>query len=339
MEYLKSPKNMTLQWHVTERCNWKCKHCYQDDSIKDEMTLPELLEVLDQYISLLKIWRIPRHAARLNISGGEPLLRKDIYEFLEKVSKHSDYYIWTMMSNGSLITQEIAKRLKSLGIGQVQVSIEGLKENNDNIRGIGSYEKILKAIRILSKEGVRTNVSMTLTRQNISDVPELCDVLMKSGARQINTRRLVPIGRGSDLEMIESSKLRSYYQQVQELNSKFKQKFNIYIGCESSIFNDETNGVKYDCGLYQGRILIVMQNGDILPCRRLPVKIGNTKEQTLFEVWYNSDLYQDLRNIDNAHDTCKQCNNFNQCFGGAKCVTYAQTGKLYIPDVQCWKVH
>jgi radical SAM protein with 4Fe4S-binding SPASM domain len=345
MRYLKNPKSLMLQWHLTERCNWNCKHCYQDNSIKDEMTISELFKVLKQFISLLKLWNIPKSRARINFSGGEILLRKDIFKFFKEVDKYSNYYNWGIMSNGSLITKKIAKKLKMLGLSSIQVSMEGLKKNNDEIRGKGTYEKIISAIKILVKEGVKTSVSMTLTKNNLKDVPKLSEKLIKLGVGQLNTRRFVPLGNGLTLKniLIEPFELRSYYRKVQELNAKFKNiyknGFSIFIGCESSIFNDETKGEKYMCGLYDGSLLVVMQNGDILACRRLPKIIGNIKQQSLFEVYYNSKFYQQLRDINKSNNFCKKCNNFRGCYGGAKCVTYARTKKLFIPDVDCWKVN
>ena len=79
------PKSFHLQWHITERCNLKCKHCYFDEKfLKNELSLNKLFVVLDDYINLLKKWKLPREASRISITGGEPLIRNDFFEFLEK---------------------------------------------------------------------------------------------------------------------------------------------------------------------------------------------------------------------------------------------------------------
>lgn len=347
INYLPNPKSFILQWHITERCNWQCKHCYQGKNyIKDELGTEQLFNILEQYVFLIKKWNIPKQKATLNITGGEPFMRKDFFKFLPEVHKKSNLFRWGLLSNGSFITQSVVEELKSYGIDYYQVSLEGLEECNDEIRGKGSYKKVLRAIRILSNQGVHTNVSLTLTKKNIQQIPELCEILYNAGVFRINTRRLIPLGTGSQLkdELLEPLELKEYYLKTSEMNRTFEKqgkRFNIYIGCESSIFNDKKDNElpKYDCGIYSGRMFTVMPNGDILPCRRLPIKVGNAMEKSLFEVWNSSNKLWELRNLNNAHPFCKNCNNFHQCFGGAKCVTYTHSGKLFVPDVQCWKYY
>ena len=93
------------------------------------------------------------------------------------------------------------------------------------------------------------------------------------------------------------------------------------------------------CGIIDGMVVIVMPNGDVLPCRRLPLVLGNVLKKSLFEIYYSSNKFWELRNLNNVHSHCKKCGNFNLCFGGAKCVNYCYSNKLYIPDVQCWKYY
>ena len=224
--------------------------------------------------------------------------------------------------------------------------MEGLQEHNDKIRGKGSFNKVLDAIKILTAEGITTSVSLTLTKKNIKDIPELCETLYQSGATQLSTRRLIPTGTGSQLknELIEPSELKEYYLKATEMNNKFRKqgkRFSIYIGCESSIFNEELDDrfARHYCAVYDGKLMVVMPNGDILPCRRLPIVVGNVMEKSLFETWHSSNKLWELRNLNNAHPSCKTCSNFNQCSGGALCVTYSYTKKLFVPDVQCWKYY
>jgi len=347
LNHLIHPKNFTLQWHITERCNWKCKHCYQDeDYIKEELSFEQLVETLDQFIFLLKEWNIPKRSARLNITGGEPFVRKDFYKLLNEVFKRSHYFTWGLLSNGSFITKEAAKKLKLYGINRYQVSLEGLEKYNDEIRGKGTFKQALKAIKILKDEGIPTNVSLTLTKTNCRQIYELSNVLLNAGARSIGTRRLIPIGIGSQLknELLEPIELKNYYLKTLEINKDFvkeRKNFRIIIGCESGIFNDEIPNQRryHNCGVYEGRVLIVMPNGDVLPCRRLPIVVGNVMKQKLFEIYYSANMLWQLRNLNNSHHFCKKCNNFNKCFGGALCVTYAYFKKLHVPDVQCWKYY
>jgi len=342
------PKSLILQWHVTERCNWRCKHCYQESYTTPEMNLEKMQDILDQYVALLKKWQIPQNHARLQITGGEPFVRRDFLQFLGKVYKVSPYFKWTIMSNGSFLTKDIVKILKSFGINSFQVSMEGLEKTNDEIRGPGmkgSFQKILKAIELLTWSDIPARVSLTLTRKNRPEIRELSNILAPLGARSLGVRRIVPWGSGAQLKefVLEPHELRTLYKEIEEINKEMIEKnykLRVGGGCENAVFNDEISAPGLmtfnHCGVVDGRVIIVLPNGDVLPCRRLPIKIGNLYEKPLEEIYYNP-LYESWWNKEDITQECRSCSNYNNCFGGAKCVTYAMTGKT-APDVQCWKL-
>lgn len=333
---MRKPKRLILQWHITERCNWHCKHCYQDkDFIKDEMDLEGLKKILHEYLLLLDKWQLPRGNATINITGGEPLIRKDFFDFAELLGKHSKRFSWGILSNGSLVTEEVAERLKRCGLARYQVSIEGLEEENDRIRGKGAFHKSIEALNILIAAGIFTNVSLTLTRSNKGDVPELVKRLDHMGVNSIGTRRLITIGSGGGMkdELLSPSELRKYFVGLAKIPRK---RIRVGMGCESAILNDIRG--RELCGVVDGRIIIMMPNGDVYPCRRMPIKLGNIKEKSLFEI-YHSNKYLELRNIENCHDFCKACSNFSKCYGGAYCVKYCYDGRIFVPDIQCVRAH
>lgn len=103
------PNFSVFQWHITERCNWRCKHCYQESYTTPEMNLEMLGEVLNQYVELVKKWQLPKNRARVQITGGEPMLREDFFQFLGKVYKLSGHFHFSILSNGSLLTKETLK--------------------------------------------------------------------------------------------------------------------------------------------------------------------------------------------------------------------------------------
>ena len=343
------PNNFYLQWHITERCNWHCKHCYQnEDYITDELTTEQLFDILKQYIFLIKKWNIPHNNASINLTGGEPLLRKDLFQLAEKLGQYSDVFHWGILSNGSLLTQDIVEKLKKCNIYSYQVSLEGFEETNDRIRGKGSFRKIINAIKLLVDAGIMVQVSLTILKENIKEIPELAEYLRSLGVHHLNTRRLVPEGRGDKLRdsVFTPQELRDYYQWVFKKNEEYYNKnigFYIRIGCETSFINEDIElnkgSHKEHCLVYDGRALTVMPNGDVYPCRRLPIKIGNVLKQSLSDIYFNSEKLKDLRNLNNAHPFCQKCSNFHQCFGGAKCITYAYSGKLFVPDIQCPKAY
>ncbi len=341
------PTSFTLQWHITERCNWRCGHCYQNkDFIKKEMSRKELAKVLNQYIFLIKKWGLSKKFARINITGGEPMIRKDFLNFARSLGDNVDLFEWALLTNGSLLTKKNIKKLKDYNIVACQVSLEGEEKTNDKIRGKGSFKKILKAIEMLVDANIKTVVSLTLTKENIKDVPALAKRLGGMGVSTLGVRRPISWGRGKKLKnsILEPKELKNFYRQVLEANKsliKEKSSLRISTGCESGLFNSEMGelSIKNYCGIIEGRIMVIMPNGDIYPCRRLPIKLGNIKKDTMKDVYFGSEKLADLRNLNNAHIFCKKCSNFDLCFGGAPCVKYCYAGKLFVPDVQCYKYY
>jgi radical SAM protein with 4Fe4S-binding SPASM domain len=345
------PKFFTFQWHITERCNWHCKHCYQSENPVLDLSLEKLFFILDQLLALIKKWQIPPGRVKLNITGGEPLVRKDLFQLLERISQSfgAAGHRWSLMTNGSLLDKEKLIKLKNFNIESAQVSIEGMKKNTEEIMGKGAFDKIVKAIKLLVKAGVPTRASFTLTKKNMNDVPSLVKLSERLKIDILGTRRLIPWGRGKGLQeyMLQPQELKEYYLKVKEINKKLKQKkkkLKVIIGCESAIFNEEIlndplSDMKINfCGVTQGRALTIMANGDILPCRRLPIVVGNVLRDNLFDVWYSEPM-KNLRNPNKLHSFCQKCSNFSNCFGGGRCLPYAYTGKIDLPDIQCWRAY
>jgi radical SAM protein with 4Fe4S-binding SPASM domain len=342
------PNSITLQWHVTERCNWRCKHCYQENYETPEMNLGQMEEILVQFIALVKKWKLPKRRARINITGGEPFIRKDFLSFLEIVNKYSDNFRWTILSNGSLLTEDIAKRLRTLGILSFQLSLEGIEETNDKIRGKGSFQKVLNSIKLLTQANIPTRVSLTLSKQNFREIRELAQLLAPLNISRLAVRRIAPLGLEKNQFrnlVLEPQELRDLYSEIEGINKELKEKnciLRVMGGCENAIFNDEISSspdlMSYGtCGVNEGSILTLLPDGDVLICRRLPIKIGNVLVKSLEEIYY-SPLYENFRGKnEDVPLECYLCPNQKSCSGGAKCVTYAMTGKT-TPDVQCWKL-
>lgn len=345
------PTHFVLQWHITERCNLRCRHCYQDrDKIPPDLTLDQLFYIFENFLFLIKKWKIDSsNKVSLNITGGEPFFRKDFFQFVEKIGEYSHLFRWHIMSNGSLLTEKDVLRLKKANLAGYQVSLEGMEKNNDEIRGKGSFKKTFRAIKLLVNEGIPTLVSFTLTRKNIKDIPALVRLCDRLGVSIIGARRLISRGEGEKLRMhmLQPKELKVFYLNVKKINSKLverKRKLRVVLGCESAIFAEEIladplAGMRLNsCGVTEGICLNIMVNGDVLPCRRLPIVVGNALKETLYDVYYSRKL-QEFRDLDKLHPFCRACSNFVNCFGGAKCVTYAYTGKWDIPDVQCWRAY
>ena len=92
------------------------------------------------------------------------------------------------------------------------------------------------------------------------------------------------------------------------------------------------------CGVVNGRCITIMSNGDVMHCRRLPVVMGSVLKDKLANIWNYKEM-KNLRDLDKCHSFCKDCSNFSNCFGGARCINYAYKGETNIPDIQCWRAY
>ena len=149
-------KKFILQWHLSEVCNLKCLHCYQENHKPIALPYSELLNILDQYRNLLKKLKVKGH---INLTGGEPLCSPHFFKILDEFKKDKDLYSFSILTNGTLITDEIAKKISEYNPEYVQVSLEGGKKTNDYIRGKNVYKKVATAIKCLKKYNIFVSIS------------------------------------------------------------------------------------------------------------------------------------------------------------------------------------
>lgn len=337
-----------IQWHITDRCNWHCKHCYREEKRLKELTFKDIKKIFLQCLELFKFFHLRSPRSRLTITGGEPFLRRDLFRILSFLSRYKRFMELGIMTNGAFITSDVAKDLKRLGIQRVQVSLEGARETNDIIRGPGTFDKIIEGIKKLKKYNLIVCVSLTLTQLNFPEIEELAVYLKKIGVDVLGLRRFVPIGRGKELigHMFSPQEQRSFYFKKIELQEKLneKDKFTIAYGCDDGIasllvLEEEKANFKIhhrSCGVIGTRILTILPNGDIYPCRRLPILLGNVLKDSLLEIYFSSDKLWSFKN--SSHPLCRECSVFNLCQGGARCISQAYFGRQFAPDPQCWRI-
>lgn len=332
------PRSFHFQWHLTERCNLHCKHCYSDPKfLKKELPFDGLAKIFEKYIAQMKIWGLDRTKARITFMGGEPFVRKDFFDILEKAYSHSEITSYGLSTNGTLINQDIAAKLKDLGINYAQVSLEGREKINDLIRGKSVFKKAVRALKILKGTGLATSISTTVSHLNIKEVPYIIKLARNLGAESVGIRRLVPIGEDKQIKNfllvpLEVKKLYLYL-----LAARKKTKIDIGLGCEDGVLGQEGHYLPQGCSA--GYLsFTVLPNGDIYPCRRLPIYSGNLLKQSFGDIYYNSKVFQELRNQNNINDVCRNCAYFSGCRGGAKCINYAYFGNPFAPDPQCWRI-
>ncbi|MHB8789796.1 MAG: radical SAM protein [Desulfobulbaceae bacterium] len=343
---ISSLQEFFVQCHLTERCNLRCTHCYQSGGRTEELSLDEIKALLAELSDMLQAWTNAyglEFSPSLNVTGGEPLLRSDLFKIIdEMVAGGFDAYLLT---NGTLVDADNASRLAALGVKGVQVSIEGPEDIHDSIRGKGSFAAACGGIEHLVTAGLTVTMNATLSEINAGAFREMVDLCASLGAQRFGFSRLVPAGRGAGLvhRMIEPQRVRNIYAEI----------FAIPAGGVEIVTGDpvasqiRANSVAEDCGdVATGGCaagisgLTILPDGTVVPCRRLPIPLGNVRTDSLREIWANSEILEQLRDRGRYAGKCGTCRRWAHC-RGCRAIAYASSqargeADLLADDPQCF---
>ena len=325
-------RRFVLQWHLSENCNLKCLHCYQENHIPIQLKYEQLLDIYNQFKELLKKKKMKGH---INITGGEPLCNPHLFKLLDLIKEDKDLITFCILTNGTLITEEIAKKIKKYNPSYVQVSLEGGKKTNDYIRGKGTYKKIAKGIINLRKQNIFTSISFTATNLNYKEFPEVVRYARKYDVNNVWSDRYIPLGDSDHDLALNYEQTREYLEIMNKERTKLRNKKNNHttISMYRALQFQMTNDFAYGCTAGD-TLLTVMENGDLVPCRRMPIVVGNLFETNMYDLYKNNDILKDLRK-NQIPDDCSECEYSKTCHGGLKCLTYAMYKDLNHKDYGC----
>jgi AdoMet-dependent heme synthase len=310
---------LVMSWNVTRECNMKCSHCYinaTDKKLSNELTTQEGKNLIDQICEVSK--------PLLILSGGEPLLRPDIYELIKYGTAKG--LKMGLGSNGSLIDEAVAAKLKAAGIATVSISLDSnIPPQHDEFRGVsGAWQKAVDACKALRKNNVLVQVNTTLTHENYSQIDDIMSLAEDIGVENFHLFFLVPTGRGTKLTDISPQK---YEDMISTTFAKVsKHRLNVRPSCAPQ-FMRIAQGMGLDmrqwvrgclAGMYYCR---VYPNGDVTPCPYLPIKLGNIREQSFKDIWFNSKIFKALRDPNCLKGKCGKCE-YRQLCGGCRARAY-----------------
>lgn len=327
-----------FQWHITEKCNLRCRHCYhQSYQSKGELTYEELCIAFARMENALESWQ---RMGSTSLTGGEPFLRRNALLGLAAMMDRSNWFkYYDILTNGSLITREDLDCLTGLEkLRRIQLSLESPHPiNNDRIRGPGSFGTTISAIRRLKDRGFQVSVMMTITKSNQSDVPALTELLVQEGVDVLAIERFVPEGSGASMKdmVLSKEEVRQLYEEVYAIGVRERR---IRILMHRPLFglidkDDSTVGAMCSIGV---NALTIMHDGTIYPCRRLPLSIGNIIYDGVFKPWYDSDLLWSIRDASNLKGKCGACELVPIC-RGCRAMAYWINGDYLGEDPHCWR--
>ena len=336
-------------WNVTYQCNLRCAHCYiraLAERSPEELTTPEAL-------------RVARELAEIGVplvifSGGEPLLRKDLFE-IAAVFKGTRTKP-ALSTNGTLIDHEVAEKLREHGFVYVGVSIDSVRpEWHDKFRGVrGAFEAAVRGVKAAVEAGIPTGLRTTITRDNIEDIPKVLDLAEELGAQRLSYYLLDTVGRGENLvdylptpeqlKWVADTLIREAERhpnvEIEIVRANF---MGIYIADRLASTREEF--LEYlamlqgqgDCGR---KTVSIYPNGDVKPCQFIDwVVLGNVRRQSLREILRRDnpklkpflEIHKNLRG-----EKCSRCPFRYICGGGSRSRARVVTGDEWGDDPACF---
>ncbi len=338
-------KPRLIACEVTRECNLACLHCRASavfEPCPDELTSQEWMGLVDEIVSF--------SSPILILTGGEPTLRKDIYEIAHYATSKGLRVV--LGSNGININKESARRMKDAGIRRLSISLDGASpEVHDNFRGVeGAFDKAVKGAREAREAGLDFQINTTITRLNLREVPRTLDLAARLGAVAYHPFLLVPTGRGIQLKAQEIPAQK--YEEILCWFAKISQKtaLPIKVTCAPHYYRvlhqqarkrGKTVPVRkhgfdaFTRGCLGGTAFcFISSTGEVQPCGYLETKCGNVREKSFPEIWRNSKVFNDLRDIDKYQGKCGRCE-FKRICGGCRARAFSVNGNYLAEEPYC----
>lgn len=337
----------TFQWHITDGCDQRCKHCYifsgHNPKPLQVMAREELLRVLKACEAFCdRFGRSPY----VHLTGGDPLLHPDFWVLAEALRARSIPF--GILGNPFHLSPEVCARLKAAGCWKYQRSLDGLRATHDWFRKPGSYDATLGAIPMLQAAGIHALLMTTVSGRNVHEVPELVRVAAEHHADVYAFARYC----ATPEEPLENTLSPAVYRELLVTCDRLFRAYEAQ-GCDTyfcrkdhlwTLLDDEEGRFKIPADARRGTIyggcncgnahLTILPNGDVYACRRFESAIGNVLQEDLATLWLapRMEAYRDYPRF----QKCAKCALLPYC-RGCPAVAFGATGSFYGADPQCWK--
>jgi AdoMet-dependent heme synthase len=356
----------SVSWNLTQRCNLHCAHCYMSAfagaDTSRELSTQECRRVIDEIAAA-------NPNVFLILTGGEPLLRKDLYD-LAACSADKGFTV-VLGTNGVLLREAQAKQMRQSGIQGASISLDSTDpQKHDTFRHLpGAWLGAVRATEALRAEGLDFSIHTSITTWNSEEIPAMIDLARDLGARVLNFFFLVRTGRGegiTDITPDQYEQMLTYLARVQGLGTGEERGFS----ARASAFDRPEDPwtvpagrsgeliIRAKCAPFFRRILYtldakspllqnyahgscpagkaycrIMPEGDVTPCPYMPVTAGNLRERSFVDIWQQAEVFQNLRDP-SLGGRCGDCE-FSKICGGCRCRAYATYGDYLAEDPAC----
>ncbi|MEW5806085.1 MAG: radical SAM protein [Acidobacteriota bacterium] len=348
-------KDFYIQWHITDHCNLRCIDCYQDSFTSGgELDMNGLKKICTGFKEAMDRWDCKLKVA---LTGGEPLLKKEIWALLE-ILDAADFVSETgIITNGTMFGRdstglnasksghapEELRRFQKLR--NVFVSLDGATAaTNDLIRGNGTFKKTVRNIRSLAEAAIPVTIMFTLMKQNLHEAPAMFELSLSLGVDGLIVERFIPLGQGKKITdcVVSGYELNDLYEKIclmcdltydpEEMVKYRAIKIEFIAEAESAMRRPHLYGA--ECIVARDGMAL-LPDGTVLPCRRFNLPIGNMLHEPLYKIWDSSEVLNEIRKRENLKGVCGVCE-IPDCIG-CRAMTFALTGDYLAEDPHCWK--
>jgi heme b synthase len=353
---IEGPKPRIIAWEITRSCNLYCSHCRASAKYgpyENELTTEECFSLIDGFLEVGRPLVI--------LTGGEPLLREDFFDIAKyAVDKGLPVAIG---SNGTLVTPEIARKIKEVPVSRLAVSLDfPQRDLQDEFRGKdGAFDAALRGIEEARRCGVDLQVNSTITTLNAKYLEDLLTLALEVGAAAFHPFLLVPTGRGKELKDHEVPAeeyeriLNWIYDKQVELGDRMFFKptdaphylrvmrqrrrevpaAGAHEGMSKGVMGPGGGPGSLSRGCMAGIGFCFLSHvGDVQGCGYLDVQVGNIREQSFRDIWYNAVPFQQLRDYSRIKGKCGRCEYKAVC-GGCRARAYEATGDYLEEEPYC----
>ena len=335
-----------FQWHITDECDQRCKHCYifseGNHTCLNSMSYEEMEKTVSDCMDMCaRLKRTPY----IYLTGGDPILHADFWKLCALLKKNNiDFGI---LGNPFHLNDDVCQRLAAYGCKKYQLSLDGMQETHDHFRKPGSFQTTLEKIDCIRKAGIYCAIMTTISSANVDEISALIDTVVAqhvdvfafgrycpTSEQKRETYHIEPLCYKAFLETVWQK-----FEQYKDNGTTFNLKDHLWtlFLYEKGLFkipNGLENDVMYDgchCGICH---MTILPTGDVYACRRMESKIGNIFSSSLSEIFLGNGM-NSYRQYD-RFSICSNCELLRFC-RGCPAVSYGYTGDLYAADPQCWK--
>ncbi|QOR67543.1 TIGR04053 family radical SAM/SPASM domain-containing protein [Cytobacillus suaedae] len=345
-------------WELTRACQLKCLHCRAEAQYKRdprELTFEEGKKLIDQIYNMQN--------PLLVFTGGDPLMRPDVYDIADYAIKKGVRVSMTPSATPN-VTKEAIEKAKEVGLARWAFSLDGpTAEIHDHFRGTdGSFDLTMNAIKYLHELEIPIQINTVISRYNVHALDEMAKLIEELNCVLWSVFFLVPTGRGKDSDMISPVEHEQVFRWLYDLSKRVKfdikttaaQHYRrVVIQSKMRETKHEPTMIKYENALMKGKtgqfdglgrapqgvndgngFVFISHVGDVYPSGLLPIKAGNVKETPLAEIYRESPIFKDLRSPDKYKGKCGVCEYRYVC-GGSRSRAYAMTGDYMESEPFC----